>query len=82
MKDLVIELILIAMIVVPLVADSRKPCRVTNRLASGPRRTASTLSSNPLPQRAGPVLRPCSPVLGPSFPPHVSQITSPSPVSG
>lgn len=39
MKDLVIELILIAMIVVPLVADSRKPCRVTNRLASGPRRT-------------------------------------------
>jgi len=31
MKDLVIELILIAMIVVPLVADSLEPCRVAPR---------------------------------------------------
>ncbi len=39
MKDLVIELILIAMIVVPLVADSLEPCRTTNRRSSVPRRT-------------------------------------------
>ncbi|MFZ0337434.1 MAG: hypothetical protein WAL45_05335 [Terracidiphilus sp.] len=39
MKDLVIELILIAMIVVPLVADSLEPCRTTNRHSSVPRRT-------------------------------------------
>jgi hypothetical protein len=31
MKDLVIELILIAMIVVPLVADSLEPCRAVHR---------------------------------------------------
>ncbi|MGD0737976.1 MAG: hypothetical protein ABR957_00175 [Terracidiphilus sp.] len=39
MKDLVIELILIAMIVVPLVATSLEPCRVNNRRGSVPRRT-------------------------------------------
>lgn len=38
MKDLVIELILIAMIVIPLVAESREPCRATNRHGSQPRR--------------------------------------------
>jgi hypothetical protein len=31
MKDLVIELILIAMIVVPLVVDSLEPCRAVHR---------------------------------------------------
>ena len=36
MKDLVIELILIAMIVIPLVADSLEPCRAVHRKASGP----------------------------------------------
>jgi hypothetical protein len=36
MKDLVIELILIAMIVIPLVADSLEPCRVAHRKVSGP----------------------------------------------
>jgi hypothetical protein len=36
MKDLVIELILIAMIVIPLVADSLEPCRVVHRKGSGP----------------------------------------------
>ena len=35
MKDLVIELILMAMIVIPLVADSLEPCRVVHRNASG-----------------------------------------------
>jgi hypothetical protein len=38
MKDLVIELILIAMIVIPLVADSLEPCRVVPRKVSGPLR--------------------------------------------
>ncbi len=38
MKDLVIELILIAMIVIPLVSDSLEPCRATNRHGSAPRR--------------------------------------------
>ena len=36
MKDLVIELILIAMIAIPLVADSLHPCRAVNRKASEP----------------------------------------------
>jgi hypothetical protein len=36
MKDLVIELILIAMIVVPLVADSLEPCRSVRPNASEP----------------------------------------------
>jgi len=36
MKDLVIELILIAMIVIPLVADSLEPCRAVHRKASEP----------------------------------------------
>jgi hypothetical protein len=35
MKDLVIELILIATIVVPLIADSLEPSRVVHRNASG-----------------------------------------------
>jgi len=43
MKDLVIELILIAMIAIPLVADSLHPCRAVHRngaeLFSKPRRT-------------------------------------------
>ena len=43
MKDLVIELILIAMIAIPLVADSLHPCRAVHRNGSGlvskPRRT-------------------------------------------
>ena len=34
MKDLVIELILMAMIVAPLVAESLKPCRAVQRKAS------------------------------------------------
>ena len=34
-KDLVIELILMAMIVIPLVADSLEPCRVVHRNSSG-----------------------------------------------
>ena len=38
MKDLVIELILIAMIVVPLVAHSLEPCRVVPRKVSEPTR--------------------------------------------
>ena len=44
MKDLVIELILIAMIVVPLVADSLEPCRITNRhgLGTAPHALAPT----------------------------------------
>jgi hypothetical protein len=40
MKDLVIELILIAMIVIPLVADSLEPCRVVHRKVSEPIRKA------------------------------------------
>jgi hypothetical protein len=36
MKDLLIELILIAMIVMPLVAESLKPCRVVHRKDSEP----------------------------------------------
>jgi hypothetical protein len=36
MKDLVIELILIAMIAIPMVADSLKPCRVVHRNESEP----------------------------------------------
>jgi hypothetical protein len=36
MKDLVIELILIAMIAIPMVADSLEPCRVVRRNASEP----------------------------------------------
>ncbi|MGD0481798.1 MAG: hypothetical protein ABSA42_16610 [Terracidiphilus sp.] len=36
MKDLVIELILIAMIAIPLVADSLEPCRTVPRKASEP----------------------------------------------
>ena len=36
MKDLVIELILIAMIVIPLVAESLQPCRAVHRKASEP----------------------------------------------
>ena len=36
MKDLVIELILIAMIVIPLVADSLEPCRAVRRNDSEP----------------------------------------------
>ena len=36
MKDLVIELILIAMIVMPLVAESLEPCRVVHRKDSEP----------------------------------------------
>lgn len=35
MKDLVIELILIAMIIIPLVADSLHPCRAVHRKVSG-----------------------------------------------
>jgi len=36
MKDLVIELILIAMIVAPLVAESLEPCRAVRRDDSEP----------------------------------------------
>jgi len=36
MKDLVIELILIAMIAIPMVADSLEPCRVVRRDDSEP----------------------------------------------
>jgi hypothetical protein len=36
MKDLVIELILIAMIAIPLVADSLEPCRAIPPKASRP----------------------------------------------
>lgn len=36
MKDLVIELILIAMIAIPLIADSLQPCRAIHRSGSGP----------------------------------------------
>jgi len=36
MKDLVIELILIAMIVMPLVAESLEPCRTVHRNVSRP----------------------------------------------
>lgn len=36
MKDLVIELILIAMIAIPLVADSLEPCRNVRRNTSEP----------------------------------------------
>jgi hypothetical protein len=36
MKDLVIELILIAMIAIPLVADSLEPCRAVLREGSAP----------------------------------------------
>lgn len=36
MKDLVIELILIAMIVIPMVADSLEPCRAKHRQVSRP----------------------------------------------
>jgi hypothetical protein len=36
MKDLVIELILIAMIVAPLVAESLEPCRAARPNASEP----------------------------------------------
>jgi hypothetical protein len=39
MKDLVIELILIAMIVIPLVATSLEPCRANNRRGAAPRHT-------------------------------------------
>ena len=43
MSEFVIELILIAMIVIPLVADSLYPCRAVHRNGSGlvskPRRT-------------------------------------------
>jgi hypothetical protein len=43
MKDLVIELILIAMIAIPLVAESLEPCRAVRRdvaePASKPRRS-------------------------------------------
>ena len=53
MKDLVIELILIAMIVVPLVADSLEPCRTTNRRSSVPRRTHSAHSPHLLRQAPG-----------------------------
>jgi hypothetical protein len=36
MKDLVIELILIAMIAIPMVADSLEPCRAVQRDGSEP----------------------------------------------
>jgi hypothetical protein len=36
MKDLLIELILIAMIAIPLVADSLEPCRAVRRDGSEP----------------------------------------------
>jgi hypothetical protein len=36
MKDLVIELILIAMIAIPMVADSLEPCRAVRRDDSEP----------------------------------------------
>jgi hypothetical protein len=36
MKDLVFELILIAMIVMPLVAESLEPCRAVQRKTSEP----------------------------------------------
>jgi hypothetical protein len=38
MKDLVIELILVAMILIPLIADSLEPCRAVHRNGSGPSR--------------------------------------------